>query len=78
MNWIDVTRPLRQDLAGWPGDTPVLLEQRYGVRLLAAGGWRDVAGRDDHADAVGVVAGWRHRMRVKAIRHERRSSAGRC
>ena len=29
MNWIDVTRPLRQDLAGWPGDTPVLLEQRW-------------------------------------------------
>jgi arylformamidase len=29
MNWIDVTRPLRHDLAGWPGDTPVLLEQRW-------------------------------------------------
>jgi arylformamidase len=29
MNWIDVTRPLQQNLAGWPGDTPVLLEQRW-------------------------------------------------
>lgn len=29
MNWIDVTRPLQPDLAGWPGDTPVLLEQRW-------------------------------------------------
>jgi arylformamidase len=29
MNWFDVTRPLQQNLAGWPGDTPVLLEQRW-------------------------------------------------
>jgi predicted transcriptional regulator len=42
MNWIDVTRPLQQNLAGWPGDTPVLLEQRWSrargdsVTVLAA------------------------------------------
>jgi arylformamidase len=29
MNWMDVTRPLQPDLAGWPGDTPVRLEQRW-------------------------------------------------
>lgn len=29
MTWIDVTRPLQPDLAGWPGDTPVRLEQRW-------------------------------------------------
>jgi arylformamidase len=29
MTWIDVTRPLQHDLAGWPGDTPVLLEQKW-------------------------------------------------
>jgi arylformamidase len=29
MNWMDVTRPLQPDLAGWPGDTPVRLDQRW-------------------------------------------------
>jgi arylformamidase len=29
MSWMDVTRPLQPDLAGWPGDTPVRLEQRW-------------------------------------------------
>ena len=29
MTWIDVTRPLQPDLAGWSGDTPVRLEQRW-------------------------------------------------
>lgn len=29
MTWMDVTRPLRSDLAGWPGDTPVRLEHRW-------------------------------------------------
>jgi len=29
MSWMDVTRPLQHDLAGWPGDTPVRLEQRW-------------------------------------------------
>lgn len=34
MNWIDVTRPLQQELAGWPGDTPVLLEQHGVVHVV--------------------------------------------
>lgn len=29
MEWIDITRPLSAELAGWPGDTPVRLTHRW-------------------------------------------------
>jgi arylformamidase len=54
MGWIDVTRPLREDLAGWPGDTPVRLEQRWSRGRgdsVTVGRWQQSLHTGTHCDA---------------------------
>lgn len=54
MSWIDVTRPLREELAGWPGDTPVRLERVWSRERgdpVTVGRWQQSLHTGTHCDA---------------------------